>query len=269
MRRLFVRTAAAAAVLAVASTAPAAAQIPTSSFEITPLAGYLWGGGFQTPANGGFTAGKISIQPSFAWGGEVGLHAQRQHLVRADLPAPAHRRQLRARRSARARCLAAAAPRPSRPTTSTPARAGSSASGTSSRSSVVAWASRSSIPAQPATGVDLGSSTDFSISGEVGFRYMFGKKAEDQRFGLRAHLPRLVVVRAQRPVRRVVRILRLLRGRGVCDRRAGRTHGRPRHHVLSRPPGWKRNPGPCPGFLVMGWAVGPLRDQSSTLRGAA
>ncbi len=52
MHRLFVRTAAAAAVLAVASTAPAAAQIPTSSFEITPLAGYLWGGGFQTPANG-------------------------------------------------------------------------------------------------------------------------------------------------------------------------------------------------------------------------
>src|SRR5512147_2714416 len=72
MRRLLVRIGAAAALLAVVSTSRASAQIPTASFEITPLAGYLWGGGFQTPQNGIYPAGKISIQPSFAWGGELG-----------------------------------------------------------------------------------------------------------------------------------------------------------------------------------------------------
>ena len=48
MRRLFVRTAAAAAMLVATSAAPAAAQIPTSSIEVTPMVAYICGGGFPT-----------------------------------------------------------------------------------------------------------------------------------------------------------------------------------------------------------------------------
>ena len=183
MRRLFVRTVAAAAVLAAASTAPAAAQIPTSSFEITPLAGYLWGGGFQTPANGTLVpAGKIAIQPSFAWGAEVGYTPSGStwfELTYLHQSTDANFEPV---------------------------------SGTCSLASCTATFSTNYIhagarwefgnrnikpfiggglgvtifdPGQTSTGVDLGSNTDFSISGEVGFRYMFGKKPEDQRFGLR------------------------------------------------------------------------------------
>ncbi|MBP2646677.1 MAG: uncharacterized protein H6Q77_301 [Gemmatimonadetes bacterium] len=72
MRRLFVRTAAAAAVLAVASTAPAAAQIPTSGFEITPMVGYIFGGGFPTDGFTGVPAGKLNIDANIGYGIEVG-----------------------------------------------------------------------------------------------------------------------------------------------------------------------------------------------------
>ena len=95
MRRLFVRTAAAAAVLAAASTAPAAAQIPTSAFEITPLVGYIWGGGFPTAGiTGIFRPASSRIAAELRLGHRSRLHAQRQHLVRADVPAPVQRRQL-------------------------------------------------------------------------------------------------------------------------------------------------------------------------------
>lgn len=186
MRRLFVRTAAAAAVVAAASTAPAAAQIPTSAFEITPLAGYLWGGGFETPNNGAFPAGKISIEPSFAWGVEAGytptgstwfeltyLHQSTDATFQRDNGGPCP-------------------------------QIGGDCSATFSTNYIHAGArwefGQRNIkpfigaglgvtifdPGTTDSGQNIGSSTDFSISGEVGVRYMIGKKAQDQRFGLRA-----------------------------------------------------------------------------------
>ena len=72
MPRLFVRTAAAAALLAAVSSAPAAAQIPTSAFEITPLIGYIFGGGFPTDGFTGIPAGKLNIASDIGYGIEVG-----------------------------------------------------------------------------------------------------------------------------------------------------------------------------------------------------
>ena len=184
MRRLFVRTAAVAAVLVAASTAPAAAQIPTSSFEITPLAGYLWGGGFQTPANGGIEAGKISLEPSVAWGAEVGYTPNGSTWFELTY--------LHQSTDATFKQLDGGCP-----------LLGGTCTAPFSTNYIHAGArwefARKNIkpfiggglgvtifdPAATSNGVDLGSSTDFSISGEVGARYMFGKKVEDQRFGLR------------------------------------------------------------------------------------
>lgn len=75
MRRLFVRTAAAAAVLALVSAAPASAQIPTSSIEVTPLIGYVFGGGFPTDASAGFPNGdgKLTLESGIGYGIEVGF----------------------------------------------------------------------------------------------------------------------------------------------------------------------------------------------------
>lgn len=73
MRRLFVRTAAAAAMLAVAGTAPAAAQIPTSSIEITPMVAYIFGGGFPTDGFTGVPAGDLTIESGIGWGIELGF----------------------------------------------------------------------------------------------------------------------------------------------------------------------------------------------------
>jgi len=183
MLRLFVRTAAAAAVLAAASTAPAAAQIPTSAFEITPLAGYLWGGGFQTPANGVFPAGKISIQPSFAWGAEVGYTPSGSTWF--ELTYLHQSSDANFERTDGAGC----------PVASCTASFSTNYIHAGARWEFGQRNIRPFIggglgvtifdPGATAAGADLGSSTDFSISGEVGFIYMIGKKAADQRFGLR------------------------------------------------------------------------------------
>jgi len=37
-------------------------------FEITPFAGYQWGGSFDTQGSGGFPAGTLRLKDSFAWG---------------------------------------------------------------------------------------------------------------------------------------------------------------------------------------------------------
>jgi hypothetical protein len=186
MRRLFVRTAAAAAVLAMSNAATASAQIPTSSFEITPLAGYLWGGGFDTPNNGLAPAGKISVQPSFAWGGELGytpngttwfeltyLHqgtdANFEPNGNVSCPDPANN------------CTA--------PFSTNYIHAGARWEfGPRNIKPFIGAGMGVTIfdPGQTPNGLDFGSSTDFSISGEVGVIYMVGKKAANQRFGLRA-----------------------------------------------------------------------------------
>lgn len=185
MRSLFVRTAAAAAILAMASSAPAVAQIPTSAIEITPLAGYLWGGGFQTPANGIYPAGKISIQPSFAWGGEVGYTPNGSTWF--ELTYLHQGTDANFERQDNGPCLAP----------------GSVCTATFSTNYIHAGArwefGQGNIkpfiggglgvtifdPGATSAGVTFGSSTDFSISGELGLIYMVGKKA-NQRFGLRA-----------------------------------------------------------------------------------
>ena len=184
MRRLFVRTAAAAAVLAAASTAPAAAQIPTSSFEITPLAGYLWGGGFQTPANGGIEAGKISLEPSFAWGAEVGYTPNGTtwfELTYLHQSTDATFKQRWGCPPLGVNCTA--------PFSTNYIHAGARWElGQKEHQAVHRRRPRRHDLRPSATrgGDDLGSSTDFSLSGEVGVIYMMGKKAADQRFGLRA-----------------------------------------------------------------------------------
>lgn len=183
MRRLFVRTAAAAAVMAMASAAPASAQIPSSAIEITPLFGYLWGGGFDTPANTGIAAGKISLEPSFAWGGEVGytpngntwfeltyLHQSTDATFRQDgggCPVVS--------------CTASFS--------TNYIHAGARWEfGQRNIKPFIGGGLGVTIfdPGATVNGNDLGSSTNFSISGEVGAIYMVGKKAANQRFGIRA-----------------------------------------------------------------------------------
>jgi hypothetical protein len=44
-------------------------EVSEKRFEITPIAGYQWGGSFDTPGNGSFPAGELRLQDSFAWGG--------------------------------------------------------------------------------------------------------------------------------------------------------------------------------------------------------
>ena len=186
MRRVFVRTAAAAAVLALASAAPAAAQIPTSAFEITPLAGYLWGGGFETPANGAFPAGKIAVQPSFAWGAEVGYTPSGSTWF--ELTYLHQSTDANFERNGSGGC-----PAPGGVCTATFStnyiHAGARWEfGQRNIKPFIGGGLGITIfdPGTTSTGVDFSSSTDFSISGEVGVIYMVGKKASDQRFGLRA-----------------------------------------------------------------------------------
>ncbi len=54
------------------SAAPVAAQLvevgDQKRYEITPFAGYQWGGSFDTQGNGFFPSGTLHLQPSFAWG---------------------------------------------------------------------------------------------------------------------------------------------------------------------------------------------------------
>ena len=53
------------------AAAPMEAQLVEVSekrFEITPIAGYQWGGSFDTHGNTLFPDGELRLQPSFAWG---------------------------------------------------------------------------------------------------------------------------------------------------------------------------------------------------------
>src|SRR3954469_17771791 len=50
---------------------PVAAQLVEVSekrYEITPFAGYQWGGSFDTQSGGSFPAGALRLKDSFAWG---------------------------------------------------------------------------------------------------------------------------------------------------------------------------------------------------------
>lgn len=184
MRRLLVRIGAAAALLAVVSTSRASAQIPTASFEITPLAGYLWGGGFQTPQNGIYPAGKISIQPSFAWGGELGYTPNGNtwfELTYLHQSSDADFEPNGSSGCTVASCTASFS--------TNYIHAGARWEfGQRNIKPFIGGGLGVTIfdPGTTSTGVDLGSNTDFSISGELGVIYMVGKKAADQRFGLRA-----------------------------------------------------------------------------------
>jgi hypothetical protein len=44
-------------------------EVNDKRFEITPIAGYQWGGSFDTQGNGTFPAGELQLKGSFAWGG--------------------------------------------------------------------------------------------------------------------------------------------------------------------------------------------------------
>jgi hypothetical protein len=60
------------------TAAPVEAQLQEVSekrFEITPFAGYAWGGSFQTSASGALGAGNIRIADSFSWGGIISFLA--------------------------------------------------------------------------------------------------------------------------------------------------------------------------------------------------
>jgi opacity protein-like surface antigen len=54
------------------AAAPVEAQLVEASaykrFEITPFAGYQWGGSFDTPGGGSIPAGTLQLKDSFAWG---------------------------------------------------------------------------------------------------------------------------------------------------------------------------------------------------------
>ncbi len=177
MRRLFVRTAAAAAVLAMASSVPAVAQIPTSSIEVTPMVAYIFGGGFPTDGFVSIPDGKLNIDSNIGYGVEVGFtpngntwfeltYMRQSSDVRFD---------------------------PSVGTcTLTTCSSGISTNyihagarwefGQRNIKPFIGGGLGVTIFDPSAPG--LGSSTDFSLSAEAGIRYMFGKGA-NQRFGLR------------------------------------------------------------------------------------
>jgi hypothetical protein len=57
---------------------PVEAQLVESNekrFEITPMAGWQWGGSFETTGGGGLPAGALRLKDSFAWGGIVSFLA--------------------------------------------------------------------------------------------------------------------------------------------------------------------------------------------------
>jgi hypothetical protein len=184
MRRLFVRTAAAAAVLAAVSTAPASAQIPNANIEVTPLAGYLWGGGFNTPQNGIYPAGKISLEPSFAWGAEVGYTPNGNTWF--ELTYLHQSTDASFKSNGTNVCLAPGGSCTASFATNYIHAGGRWEFGERNIKPFVGFGLGITIfdPGATASGVQLGSSTDFSISGEVGVRYMLGK-GKDQRIGLR------------------------------------------------------------------------------------
>ena len=61
------------------AAAPAEAQLDVSEpkrFEITPVAGYQWGGNFDVGAGSGLPVGTMRLKGSFAWGAIVSFLAQ-------------------------------------------------------------------------------------------------------------------------------------------------------------------------------------------------
>jgi opacity protein-like surface antigen len=71
MKCLSFLTAHAAACLALwLAPAPLHAQFVDEEkrFEVTPFAGYQWGGSFDTQGSGSLPAGKLQLKDSFAWG---------------------------------------------------------------------------------------------------------------------------------------------------------------------------------------------------------
>jgi hypothetical protein len=56
------------------AASPAQAQLTEVSekrFEITPYAGYNWGGAFSTSAGSAFPAGELRLKDNFSWGGII------------------------------------------------------------------------------------------------------------------------------------------------------------------------------------------------------
>jgi hypothetical protein len=71
MTRPFVLVAAVGAVLGLGlGAAPAEAQLYEAQprFEVTPIAGYQWGGSFDTDASNALPSGELQLDDSFAWG---------------------------------------------------------------------------------------------------------------------------------------------------------------------------------------------------------
>jgi opacity protein-like surface antigen len=61
------------------AAAPVEAQLEETTykrFEITPIAGYQWGGSFDTQGGGAIPAGALRLKDSFAWGAIVSFLAQ-------------------------------------------------------------------------------------------------------------------------------------------------------------------------------------------------
>jgi hypothetical protein len=176
MRRLLVRTAVAATAFALASAAPASAQLPTSSIEITPLVGYVFGGGFNTDGFSGVPDGKLTLESNVGYGVEVGFTPNGSTWFELTYL------------------------RQSTDITFKPQGGGACASGNCSAgfaTNYIHGGARFEFGQKkihPFLGFGLGvtifdpstsglsTETDFSISAEGGVRYMFGKA---QRFGLR------------------------------------------------------------------------------------
>jgi opacity protein-like surface antigen len=51
-------------------------EVGDKRYEITPYAGYQWGGSFDTQGGGGVPAGTLSVNSSFAWGAVISFLAR-------------------------------------------------------------------------------------------------------------------------------------------------------------------------------------------------
>ena len=268
MRRLFVRTAAAAAVLAAASTAPAAAQIPTSVTSRSRRSRAISGAvASRLRRTGPFQPARSRWPAELRVGRRSRLHAERQHLVRADLPAPVHRRNVQSHRQRRVSGVAQL--HGDLLDQLHPRRRAVGVRRAQHQAVHRMWPRRHDLRSRNVHGVELGSSTDFSISGEVGFRYMLGK-GKEQRIGSAApsaaggrscraaSTPRwcgyygCYAVESRPPSRRV----------NSPAASSSRSSGR----------GWMQlaeTPGSARGFSYGGQAVSPLPSHPARLRGTS
>ncbi len=176
MRRSFVRIAAAAAVLAAAGSAPAAAQLPTSSIEVTPLVGYVWGGGFSTDGFSGVPAGKLSLESNVGYGVEVGYTPNGSTWF--ELTYLRQGTDITFKPQGGGACGAASCT----DGFSTNYIHGGARFEFGPKKIKPFIGFGMGVTIFDPSAASLGSETDFSISAEGGVRYMFGKQ---QRFGLR------------------------------------------------------------------------------------